>query len=471
MENRIFKNNESFAYPETISSELEKNFRVMDYPGNSDSSVPSEIPKFRPIQLNKLTKNASKSVSAETNRIKCSSPTKILPKKIFELAEEPEEKKDNSMVEEKTLIEIGFNPNKIDDWDEIEQPIKQNLYGLLKDMIDNYTKTNVQIQIGDATFNCHMMVLQCYSDFFMECSNEAVIQIPPERVTPQAFMMVYDWMLSTEPSVQREGIVELFNAANFLKIKGLVDQCWVCLDDDIRFKEDTAFLLYLDSRNYGLETLQHLMMTRICKFFLTLVASKDFLLLSAKEVCTLLSSNFIGVNCEVEILMSAVRWLNYNWSDRQCHMLDVIKCVRFGLMPPWMLVALGRDIDCEEVHKVIDNPIVKKLIEDGLSYSTTQLCHSNNVESFVAFMERYKLTKPIERQWICDQECVFHHRTDCPNRLYITYKSFLEYLEMIRIKGKDHWKTLHVNQQEGVNFQCCLPKTISASDSQDCTQR
>ncbi|XP_055914047.1 kelch-like protein 3 [Eupeodes corollae] len=467
MENRTFKNNESLAYSATTSSELENGFRVMDYPGISDSSVQSETPTFRPNQLNKLMYNASKSTSREINHMKRPLPNKILPTNLSKLSELPEEGKDSSIpMEEKTLLEIGFKPNKIDDWDGIEQPKKQNLYGLLKNMIDNYIKTNVQIQIGEATFNCHMMVLQCYSEFFMECSNEAIVKIPPERITPQAFMMVYDWMLSIEPSVQREGILELFNAANFLKIKGLVDQCWVCLDDDIRFQEDTAFLLYLDSRNYGLDMLQQLMLPRICRFFLTLVASKDFLLLSAKEVCTLLSSNYIGVNSEIEILMSAVRWLNYNWKDRQCHMLDVINCVRFGLMPPWILVALGRDIDCEDVQKVIHNPIVKKMIGDGLSYATTQLYHSNNVDSFLAFMERYKLTKPIQRQWICDQECGFHHKTDCPNRLYITYKSFLEYLEMIRTKGKDHWKTLHMEQQDNLNFQCCLPKTVINSNGQ-----
>ncbi|XP_055914046.1 uncharacterized protein LOC129947492 isoform X2 [Eupeodes corollae] len=322
-------------------------------------------------------------------------------------------------------------------------------------MINNYIKTNVQIRIGDITLNCHMMVLQCYSSFFMECSNEAVIEFPPERISAQAFMMVYEWMLSDEPLLQREGILELLNAANFLKIKGLIDQIWVCLDDDIRFQEDTAFHLYIDSHNYGLEMLQQLMLPRICKFFLTMVSSKDFLLLNTKEICNLLSSNFVGVNSEVEILMSAVRWLNYNWKDRQCHMFDVMKCVRFSLVPPWILVALGRDTECDEVKKVINNPVVKKMIEEGISYTTTKLYYPKNDENFQAFMERFKLTKPVQRQWIWDPECSFHHKIDCPNRVYITYKSFLEYIEVIRSKGKDYWRSLRVEQEEGHDFRCC----------------
>lgn len=196
---------------------------------------------------------------------------------------------------------MGFKTNEIQGWEDIVQPPKENLYKLLRNMIDNHIKPNVQIRIGGVTFNCHMMVLQCYSDFFMECNNEVLIQLPEEKITPGAFMMVYDWMLAEEPLVQREGILELFNAANFLRIKNLVNQCWLCLDDDVRFREDTAFLLYLEARNYGLESLEQLMLTRICKFFLTLVASKEYLELTTKEICTLLSSNTIGVNSEIEV--------------------------------------------------------------------------------------------------------------------------------------------------------------------------
>uniref|UniRef100_T1GJR7 BACK domain-containing protein n=1 Tax=Megaselia scalaris TaxID=36166 RepID=T1GJR7_MEGSC len=38
----------------------------------------------------------------------------------------------------------------------------------------------------------------------------------------------------------------------------------------------------------------NLMLSRICKFFLTLVSSLEFLELNDKELCTLLKSNSIG---------------------------------------------------------------------------------------------------------------------------------------------------------------------------------
>lgn len=169
-------------------------------------------------------------------------------------------------------------------------------------MIMSFEKTNVQIRIAETTFNCHMLVLQCYSEFFKSLNGEQQIVLPADQVTAQAFHKVYEWMLTCQPIVQREGILELFNAAQFLKIRGLVAQCWVCLDDDKRFSEDAAFLLYLEARVLGQdELIQRLMLNRVSKFFLTLVASREFLEFGVDELCRLLSSNSIGVNSETDV--------------------------------------------------------------------------------------------------------------------------------------------------------------------------
>lgn len=265
------------------------------------------------------------------------------------------------------LSEIGFMSSQVDDFDKISQPRKKSLIALLKVMIDNYVNTDVVISIGDRSFNCHLMVLQCYSRFFMSRTNEDKIYLPPNKVSPTAFVMVYDWMLTSEPKVHREGLLQLFIAAQFLQIDSLIDQCWVCLDDYDRFREDAAFLLYVEAREYKLQLIMDLMFTRICKFFIILVASKEFVELDCKEVSTLLKSNSIGVNSESEVLMVAVRWLNYDWNNRQKSMLEIIECVRFGLMPPWFLVDLKRNNHCRELQKILDNKEVIKMIDDGLS--------------------------------------------------------------------------------------------------------
>lgn len=65
--------------------------------------------------------------------------------------------------------------------------------------------------------------------------------------------------------------------------------------------------------------------------------------------------------------MVAVRWLSFDWHCRQHHLLNIISCVRFGLMPPWLLVDLRRNQHCNELQRVVDNADVIKMIDDGLS--------------------------------------------------------------------------------------------------------
>lgn len=65
--------------------------------------------------------------------------------------------------------------------------------------------------------------------------------------------------------------------------------------------------------------------------------------------------------------MSVIRWLSHDWPERQCHMLDLVKCVRFSLMPPWFLVTLNKCTDCPEIDRVIEHSEVKKMINDGIT--------------------------------------------------------------------------------------------------------
>lgn len=65
--------------------------------------------------------------------------------------------------------------------------------------------------------------------------------------------------------------------------------------------------------------------------------------------------------------MSAARWLESLWPQRMPHILQVMKCVRFGLMAPWQLVELKRNVDVSEIQRFIEPLPVQKMIDDALS--------------------------------------------------------------------------------------------------------
>ncbi|KAK1133722.1 hypothetical protein K0M31_011516 [Melipona bicolor] len=217
--------------------------------------------------------------------------------------------------------------------------------------------------------------------------------------------------------LQRDNILEIFTAAQYLGIKELEEQCWAFIDNDELFTEDTAFLLYLEAKKVGNTAVMELMVPRIMKFFLMLVSTRDFLQLSVDELCLLLKSNYICVNSEMEVLMSAVRWLMHDWANRKQHMLEVLKCVRFGLIAPWQLVDVKRNPENPEFMELMSSPEVQKMVDDGLAFVIIKYWYGNQTEDYYHWIDLLGLTEPTNRNWAGE------------DKNYVTYREFLLYLE------------------------------------------
>ncbi|XP_023288873.1 uncharacterized protein LOC105696745 isoform X2 [Orussus abietinus] len=318
------------------------------------------------------------------------------------------------------LSSLGFTGEQPIDWNNIILPEKTDLYQELARRITNYKNADCIVRIGQDEFHCHLLVLQSYSTFFDE-KNCKDVDLSGSSVTSRAFSIIYDWMIS--PTVEschllrRDNILEIFMAAQYLGIKELEEQCWAFIDNDELFSEDTAFLLYLEARKIGNTAVMELMVPRIMKFFLMLVGTKDFLELSVEELCLLLRSNYICVNSEMDVLMSAVRWLMFDWDGRKQYLLDVLKCVRFGLIAPWQLVDVKRNPENPEFMELMSYPEVQKMVDDGLAFVIIKYWYGNQTEDYYHWIDLLGLTEPTNRNWAGE------------DKSYVTYREFLLYLE------------------------------------------
>lgn len=342
---------------------------------------------------------------------------------------------------EKSLFKMGLNHENVSKWDHIVQPPKTDLLVSLDRMIKTFTKTDVQVLIGEETFDCHMIVLQAYSELFYETPIQAqTVRLAADKITPGAFNAIYTWMLSSNPVVKRQGILQLFIGARYLKISELVEQCWSCFDSD-NFIEDQAFLLYLEARAAGETIIMELMISRISKFFLTLVASKEFLGLSTEELIDFLKSSHVAVHSELEVLYAGLRWIFHDWETRQKDTIEVMSCIRFALIPPWQLVEFTRKSDCSEIAEIMKFPEVIKMVRDSLDYIVSNAWYRklNNADVAEA-LERLKLNGPIDRVWI--DEKVFHKFVESKGLYVYNYDTFLTYLATIKVFGVEFWKTM-----------------------------
>lgn len=367
-------------------------------------------------------------------------------------------------LKEQRLFSIGHRVP--DTWKSPEHrkflPEKSNLYDHIVELARCRVQTNAIVTIGHNHFPVHLIVLQSYSAMFRDIGNELSIELPAEVVTPRAFGLLYDWMIETNPFLPRIGLLELLHAAQFLQIPQLVTQCEACIATG--FKEEAAAMLYLEAKLLKVEANHTMLLLRISLFFLTFVATKEFLELPLKPLRMLLSSNDIGVNSELEVFMSVVRWLNYEWPKREGITAKVVGCIRFGLIPPWLLIRLQRtDISALEVRNIVGHQDVRQGIHEGIAYTTTRIFYGTDREAFKQHLQRTGATPPMHRNWIYDRNCHHHHRLHCKLALDFTFESFVEYLNYLQCQHRDYWQTFEKADASNVCVGC--ERTQAAGDS------
>ncbi|KAH9637908.1 hypothetical protein HF086_013394 [Spodoptera exigua] len=275
-------------------------------------------------------------------------------------------------------------------------------------------------------------------------------------VTPEAFQTIYEWMIfngvESNKMLKRDNILDLFYAAQYLAIKDLEDQCWSFIVNESLFSEDTAFALFREARKKGMKPVMDLMVPRVMRFFLPLVASRDFIDLDPEELMIFLKSNYISVTSEIEVLMAGVRWLYGDWSARRQYAVDVMRCVRFGLISPWQLVDIKRNPDNAEILEIVNEPEVQQMVDDGLAYVIIKYWYGNNSKNYYHWIDVLGLTEPAERNWIGEE------------KNHVTYKDFLQYLEQFMVPKDQMYQQMAMMQPPRRNDDN-IPGTMRCMDN------
>ncbi|KRF97833.1 uncharacterized protein Dwil_GK26905 [Drosophila willistoni] len=180
--------------------------------------------------------------------------------------------------------------------------------------------------IGNEEFPCHRLLLSVYTDIVQLAKESGKLELPADQVPAKGFQQAYKWMLDGRTDLEQSLLVEILAVAKFLNIDELVQLVWYWLDKPNLFYEDQAFLVAHKALLLGrLMDLDTLMMHRIKCFFLTFVASREFISLPLENVCALLKSDELAVNTEKEVYFSAIRWLTHDWPARKEYVTTVLK--------------------------------------------------------------------------------------------------------------------------------------------------
>lgn len=73
------------------------------------------------------------------------------------------------------------------------------------------------------------------------------------------------------------------------------------------------------------------------------------------------------------MIFSAIRWLNYDWKNRQNYIPDILKCIRFKLLPGHQLAELNKLSKSKELCSFFQSTEIQYLIYDALMYNLISL--------------------------------------------------------------------------------------------------
>lgn len=65
--------------------------------------------------------------------------------------------------------------------------------------------------------------------------------------------------------------------------------------------------------------------------------------------------------------MAGVRWLYGDWPSRSRLAVEIMRCVRFGLISPWQLVDIKRNPENAEILEIVNESEIQQMVDDGLA--------------------------------------------------------------------------------------------------------
>jgi len=289
---------------------------------------------------------------------------------------------------------------------------KPEFFVKMYDRIQNAVNPDCVVCICGQEFPCHSIALQCYSKFFDRVRRTddptkpcQYITLPEDRVTPQAFIDVMNWILLPPPECQEiirlDNVVDLYLAASFLEIPELECQCLGYIQSDA-FQNCLDILdVFSEVRAKSACVMMEVMTPLMAKLFTNIVNSQEFLCYCQEDVIFLLSNDSLVLPSELDVFQAAVHWLFYDWPDRCRHTMCLMQCVRFGQMSTWQLVNIRRNTRFQEWQILLEQfPELIEMIDDGIIVSVLRDNLDDESPDYQSQLRDFGLTIPPARCWI-----------------------------------------------------------------------
>ena len=228
---------------------------------------------------------------------------------------------------------------------------------------------DVRLKVHEDIFPAHRIVLAANSDYFhamftagMKESNQEVIELKDESISPDALKIVMDSIYTGDLRVNEENVFEVLAVADHLQVKSVVKLCCdflliQCIQ--LRFNVETYCRVWTIADRHGLKDLQEAAEHEIASKFKDVCESEEYLThIGADQLSSLLSRDDLNAPSETFIFRSVMQWIKHKKEERMVVAAKVIGAVRLGLVDTKVLI---EELGTEEMQR--DSEIAMQLLE------------------------------------------------------------------------------------------------------------
>ena len=255
---------------------------------------------------------------------------------------------------------------------------------------------DVRLKVREDIFPAHRIVLAANSDYFhamftdgMKESNQEVIELKDESISPDALKIVVDSIYAGDLCVNEENVFEVLAAADHLQVTSVVQQCCDFLKREfiqLRLDLHNYCLLSTVADRHGLRDLQEAAEKKMASMFKDICESEEFLThIGADQLLGLLNRDDLSAPSETFVFKSVMQWIKHKKEERMTVAAKVIGAVRLGLVDIRVVI---EELNTEEMKRV---PEIFMLVYETLIYNNMPSLNS----AFAVEKSKPRSTSPV----------------------------------------------------------------------------
>ena len=215
-------------------------------------------------------------------------------------------------------------------------------------------------------------MLASYSDYFyamfadgMKESNQDVIELKDESLSPHVFKVVMDCIYSGDLQINEENVFEVLAAADYLQVRNVLQQCCDFLLTEIiqsaRFDVQLYCRVWTITDKHSLREVKEAADHKMASMYTDVGESEEFLSnIDADQLLSLLGRDDLNAPSETFVFKSVMQWIKHKKEERMEAASKVIGAVRLSLVDVKVVI---EELEKEEMQR---DPEINKHLQTAM---------------------------------------------------------------------------------------------------------